>query len=62
MQVQQDLTTDGLLAKMMLNPDIEGYILFSKDGIVIRSQVKSMNEQQVNNASALLTDYWNVVR
>ena len=21
-----------------------------------------MNEQQVNNASALLTDYWNIVR
>lgn len=46
--VVTEQNTDFYLQKLSANSDVEGYILFNKDGIVLWSQSKSLNENQIN--------------
>ena len=48
MQPAVEQNTDYYLQELLKNPDVEGYILFNKDGIVIRSSSKQFNEGQIS--------------
>lgn len=50
------------MAKFGNTPNVEGYIVFNADGIVVRYHGKVMTYQMAVHYAALLTDYWDHIK
>lgn len=59
---EKEQTADHLLAWFGNISNVEGYIVFNNDGIVVRYHGKKMTYPKAVQYSALITDYWEHIK